>query len=126
MPRPTSVTSEQEAVFPLDEGGGPSLVALAELRERVGAERWRAVSDPAQVVACYLACHPRVTEVRYPGLKGDPSFVEAANTLRGGFGPWVCYHVAGERGWRSLVCDNTDALEQVGALEEGLREAQAC
>ena len=30
--------------------------------------RYRRLSDVAQVVACYLGCHPAVEEVAYPGL----------------------------------------------------------
>lgn len=114
-----------EPTFPVDDAGGPSLAALAELAEALGATRWRTVSDPAQVVASYLACHPRVEEVRYPGLKSDPSFFEAAVTLIGGFGPVVRYRVAGEDGWRTLVCDDADDMEQVGALEAALAQAPA-
>ena len=50
---------------------------------------WRRVSDVAQVVASFLACHPRVQAVRYPGLTGDASYHEASCILRGGFGPLV-------------------------------------
>ena len=53
------------------------------------ASAWRRVSDTAQVVASYLACHPAVEAVRYPGLTGDASYHEASCTLRGGFGPLV-------------------------------------
>ena len=53
------------------------------------AEAWRRVSDTAQVVASYLACHPAVEAVRYPGLTSDATYHEASCTLRGGFGPIV-------------------------------------
>ena len=82
----------------------------------MGSEAWRKVSDVAQVVACYLACHPRVASVRYPGLKDDPLFAEAAHTLVGGFGPLVRYCVAGE--WRELTCEACDAKELVCSLEQ--------
>lgn len=81
----------------------------------MGRQQWRLVSDVAQVVACYLRCHPRVEAVRYPGLKEDPLFKKASCTLVGGFGPCVWYCVAGE--WRELVCEAGDARELVLSLE---------
>ena len=96
----------------------PSLDALCSLREQMGAERWRAVSDVAQVVACYLVCHPRVDAVRYAGLKSDPLFAEAAQTLQGGFGPCVRYCVAGA--WRELACEAQDPRDVVMELERAL------
>lgn len=91
------------------------LTALQALSSRLGRERWRAVSDSAQVVANYLACHPRVEAVRYPGLKQDPDFPRAASELACGFGPRVAYRSAGE--WRLWEADGRDAREQVLELE---------
>lgn len=89
--------------------------ALSALSSQMGRERWRVLSDVAQVVANYLVCHSRVEAVRYPGLKTDPDFPRAANTLGGGFGPRVAYRVAGE--WRIWEADERDAREQVMELE---------
>ncbi|WP_417802246.1 PLP-dependent transferase [Thermophilibacter provencensis] len=91
------------------------LATLQALSSRMGRERWRVLSDAAQVVANYLACHPRVEAVRYPGLKADPDFPRAANELVGGFGPYVAYRAAGE--WRLWEADDRDAREQVMELE---------
>ena len=81
---------------------------------------WHTVSDAAQVVAAYLRCHPRVEELRYPGLRSDESFTIAARTLEGGFGPWVDVRVCGQAGWQRITCDSTDAREQVMSLERRL------
>ena len=89
--------------------------ALSALSSQMGRERWRALSDSAQVVANYLACHPRVEAVRYPGLKTDPDFPQAANELIGGFGPRVAYLAAGE--WRLWEADERDPRDQVMDLE---------
>ena len=91
---------------------------LSALSSQMGRERWRVVSDVAQVVASYLACHPCVEAVRYPGLKADPDFPRAANELVGGFGPRVAYRVAGE--WHLWEADERDAREQVMELERAL------
>ena len=89
--------------------------ALSALSSQMGRERWRTLSDAAQVVANYLACHPRVDAVRYPGLKTDPDFPRAANELVGGFGPRVAYLAAGE--WRLWEADERDPRDQVMELE---------
>lgn len=89
--------------------------ALSALSSQMGRERWRALSDSAQVVANYLACHPLVEAVRYPGLKTDPDFSRAASELVGGFGPRVAYLAAGE--WRLWEADERDPRDQVMELE---------
>lgn len=101
---------------PAKGGEGPSLERLLELRDEMGPERWRVVSDAAQVVAAYLACHPRVAAVRYPGLKADPAFSRAATTLRGGFGP-VLDFLPADGTWQRYVADESDPCDQVIALE---------
>jgi len=95
-----------------------SLEELVELSEKMGRQRWRLVSDVAQVVANYLRCHPRVEAVRYPGLKSDPLFAEASHTLVGGFSPVVLYRTMGE--WHELVCEQVDAKELILSLEQRL------
>lgn len=79
---------------------------------------YRLTSDAAQVIASYLVCHPRVLEVRYPGLKSDPSFNVAARTLQGGFGPIVDYRM--DDGWHRLVATEVDVRDQVMDLERKL------
>ena len=94
------------------------LATLQALSSQMGRERWRVVSDAAQVVANYLDCHPLVEAVRYPGLRHDPDFARAASTLVGGFGPRVAYRAAGE--WRLWEADARDVREQVMDLERAL------
>ena len=60
----------------------------------ISAEAHREASDVAQAFAAYLSCHPAVAEVRYPGLKTDPSFAVAAQVLVGGFGPFISWRAA--------------------------------
>ena len=104
--------------------GGPPLDRLAELAKSMLAGEWRARSDVAQAVACYLACHPRVAAVRYPGLTSDPDYQRASSTLRCGFGPWVDVCLAGgeKPGWLRLDVTDTDAPAWVCRLEELLAE----
>ena len=49
----------------------------------------------AQAVAEYLASHPGVQWVRYPGLEGDPSNLLARKCLKGGFGAMIAFGVKG-------------------------------
>lgn len=73
-----------------------------------------ATSDAAQVVAAYLACHPRVEAVRYPGLKADPSFVRATSQLVGGFGPYVDYTWKESPGeWHRFTATDEDVRTQI-------------
>lgn len=104
--------------------GGPPLDALTKLAKSMLAGEWRARSDVAQAVACYLACHPRVAAVRYPGLTSDPDYQRASSTLRCGFGPWVDVCLAGgeKPGWLRLDVTDADAPTWVMRLEELLAE----
>ena len=73
-----------------------------------------AASDAAQVVAAYLACHPRVEAVRYPGFKADPSFARATSQLVGGFGPYVDYMWKESPGeWHRFTVTDEDARTQI-------------
>jgi O-acetylhomoserine (thiol)-lyase len=58
-------------------------------------------SENAQKVAEYLKKHPKVTWVRYPGLKDDPTHAKAAEVLKNGFGGMVVFGVKG--GYESAV-----------------------
>lgn len=87
--------------------------------------RFRATSDAAQVIASYLVCHPKVAEVRYPGLKADPSYSVASRVLQGGFGPFVDYRLVDENDdvWLRVEATEDDVRAQVMALERELSHA---
>lgn len=73
-----------------------------------------AASDAAQVVAAFLACHPRVEAVRYPGIKTDPNFARATSQLVGGFGPYVDYMWKESPGeWHRFTATDEDARTQI-------------
>ena len=52
-------------------------------------------SENAAKVAQFLAAHPKVAWVRYPGLEGDPSYALAQKYLPGGKGGMVVFGVKG-------------------------------
>ena len=90
-------------------------VAATGAEEQASARVSRhAASDAAQVVAAYLACHPRVEAVRYPGLKADPSFARATSQLVGGFGPYVDYTWKESPGeWHRFTATDEDVRTQI-------------
>ena len=51
----------------------------------------------ALAVAQFLASHPRVEAVHYPGLVSHPGHATAARQMRGGFGGMLSFEVAGGR-----------------------------
>jgi O-acetylhomoserine (thiol)-lyase len=58
-------------------------------------------SDNAHKVAEFLKKHPKVSWVRYPGLKDDPSYEVASKYLKHGFGGMVVFGIKG--GYESAV-----------------------
>ncbi|RAH99389.1 cystathionine gamma-synthase [Acuticoccus sediminis] len=57
--------------------------------------RVTAASHAALHIANWLASHPKVTTVRYPGLPGHPGHAVAAAQMTGGFGALLSFDVAG-------------------------------
>ena len=49
----------------------------------------------ALAVAGHLSKHPKVTWVRYPGLKDDPSYPVALKYLKRGFGGMIVFGIKG-------------------------------
>lgn len=110
------LTERLDALPQATQEQAASAACLAEEQSRL----WQARSDAAQVVASYLRCHPLVAELRYPGLKGDPSFAVAARTLQRGFGPFVDWRAQGSVEWNRVECSDADPRAQVLALERAL------
>lgn len=53
--------------------------------------------ESAMKVAEFLADHPKVTSVRYPGLPDDPGHAVAAKQMKGGFGGMLSFQPKGGR-----------------------------
>lgn len=88
---------------------GPTLSPYAAQLIGLGLEtlslRVERHSENALAVAQYLEEHPKVSWVRYPGLKNDPSHELAARLLHGGFGGALVFGVRGGREAASKVID---------------------
>ncbi|MCQ4167441.1 trans-sulfuration enzyme family protein [Tahibacter harae] len=69
-------------------------LTLRGLRSLPARMSWHCAN--ARRVAEFLAAHPRVTAVNYPGLSGHPGHAVAARQMRD-FGAMLSFHVAGGR-----------------------------
>ena len=70
-------------------------------------------SENARKVAEFLAAHPKVAWVRYPGLPGDPSYALAQKYLPGGKGGMVVFGVKGGAKEGTTVVDNLKLFLQL-------------
>ncbi len=102
---------------------GRCLMEEAAARMRLAPARaWRAESDAAAIVARYLACHPRLAWVRYPGLPADPAFREASTSLVSGFGPHIAFALEdGSLHWLRVA--SSDAFALIEAIEAALAKS---
>lgn len=89
---------------------GPTLSPYAAQLIGIGLEtlslRVQRHCDNALAVAQFLAGHPKVSWVRYPGLEDDPSHEVASRMLRHGFGGVVVFGVRGGRAGGLRVVDS--------------------
>ena len=74
---------------------GPFESWLLNLGLKTFALRMERHCANALAVARYLAQHPRVTRVLYPGLESHPLHAVAARQMPGGFGGMLSFEVAG-------------------------------
>lgn len=82
--------------------------------------RVREQSRTAQQLAEWLASHPRVGRVFYPGLKSHPGHELAAKQMQGGFGAMLSFEVAGSYEQAKRVCEGTKLFQlavSLGAVE---------
>ena len=63
-------------------------------------------SENALIVAQHLKSHPKVSWVRYPGLKDDPTYPLASKYLQNGFGGMVVFGVKGGYNAAVTIIDN--------------------
>lgn len=70
-------------------------------------------SENAAKVAQFLAAHPKVAWVRYPGLEGDPSYALAQKYLPGGKGGMVVFGVKGGAAEGKVVVDGLKLFLQL-------------
>ncbi|MCW2811013.1 MAG: cystathionine gamma-synthase [Friedmanniella sp.] len=86
---------------------------------RTLAVRMERHCDNAELVAAFLAAHPRVTEVIYPGLESHPGHELASRQMRR-FGGMVSFRVTGGEAAALEVCGRTRVItlgESLGGVE---------
>ncbi len=82
--------------------------------------RVRAQSETALRLAQWLAQHPRVSEVLYPGLPNHPGHEVAKELLGGCFGAMVTFQLNGDLRQTARVCESTRLFHlavSLGAVE---------
>jgi cystathionine gamma-synthase len=78
--------------------------------------RVRTASANAQRLAEFLARHPAVSEVRYPGLPGHPGHDIAVRQMRGGFGAMLSVRIAGGEARARAVAGRLRLFRQATSL----------
>lgn len=73
-------------------------------------------SDNAFKVAEFLASHPKVKEVNYPGLKGDKYYERAQKYLAGGKSSGLLSFEAESEDLARKICDNLQIFEVVANI----------
>lgn len=77
--------------------------------------RLERAQENAGRLAAWLAVHPAVERVRYPGLAGDPGHELAAAQL-GGFGTMISFDVKGGAAAADAVCRATRLIRHASSL----------
>jgi cystathionine gamma-synthase len=72
--------------------------------------RMRQACASSQRIAEYLAAHPAVRQVHYPGLPDHPGHLLATKQMRGGFGGVVSMEVHGGPDAAGRVCERTEVF----------------
>jgi cystathionine beta-lyase/cystathionine gamma-synthase len=79
-----------------------------------------AQSATTQALAEWLAAHPRVKRVFYPGLPGHPGHAVAARQMAGGYGGVMSFEIAGDLAAARRVVESTHLFQlavSLGAVE---------
>ncbi len=108
-------------------GGLEAFLAVRGLRT-LSLRLERAQSN-AQVLAEFLAGHPALENVRYPGLEQHPQHQLAKDQMNG-FGSLISFEMKGGGGAADLLCKSTDLISHatsLGSVESTMerRSAQA-
>lgn len=73
-------------------------------------------SQTAQVLAEWLTEHPKIIEVRYPGLSSHPNYAVAKKQMNGGFGGLMSLHVKGGADGAIAVCKKLRLIQRATSL----------
>ncbi len=107
---------------------GPLEAFLASRGLKTLELRMRAQCDTAARLAEFLAAHPRVQRVYYPGLENHPGHELAARQMQGGFGAMISFEVAGGFEAAQRVVGATKLFQlavSLGAVESLIEQPSA-
>ena len=82
------------------------------------------MSENAQAMAEFLAGHPKVTRVLYPGLKEDPGHEVACKQMKGGFGGVLAFDVGDTLDEAKRFIDELSLI--IHAVSLGATESLIC
>ena len=74
------------------------------------------MSRSAQTIAEWLAAHPNVTDVFYPGLPADPGHAIARRQMQGGYGCLLSFLVRGDRDTALAVVGRLQVFHRATSL----------
>ena len=82
------------------------------------------MSENAQAMAEFLAGHPKVTRILYPGLKDDPGYEVACKQMDGGFGGVLAFDIGETLEEAKRLIDELNLI--VHAVSLGATESLIC
>ncbi len=86
--------------------------------------RAKKMAENAQVMAEYLATHPKITRICYPGLKDDSGHGMACRQMRNGFGGLLAFDVGHSIEQAKTFIDALDLI--IHAVSLGATESLIC
>jgi len=95
---------------------GPFEAWLLERGLRTLFLRVRTATGNAEKIANFLAAHPAVVEVLYPGLPGNAGHEVAARQMKGGFGAMLSVRIAGGESRARAVAGKLRLFRQATSL----------
>ncbi len=91
----------------LGTGAAPQEAWLVQRGIKTLPARMRQVCASSQRIAEFLAAHPAVRHVHYPGLPGHPGHLLASKQMSGGFGGVLAAELHGDADAAGRVCERT-------------------
>lgn len=86
--------------------------------------RAQAMADNALAMAEYLAGHPKISNIQYPGLKTDPGHATACRQMKNGFGGVLCFEVGKDQEDAKKFIDALNVI--IHAVSLGATESLIC
>jgi cystathionine beta-lyase/cystathionine gamma-synthase len=86
--------------------------------------RAQTMADNALAMAEYLAGHPKIFNIQYPGLKTDPGYDVSCRQMKNGFGGVLCFEVGKDQEDAKKFIDALNVI--IHAVSLGATESLIC